>query len=163
MQSFVDITFLLSLPPSFPPSLPRLLPYHSPFPSFPLPPPSSPIPPPLPSPLPSYPIILPSPPSSFSLLSPLLPFPQTSSLSLLFPSPPLPLPSPPSACPSFQEMTALGAAIAAGLAVGVWRGTEELPKGDPPTLLHPSIPPDGWLPSTGHHHAHMEQQLCVAG
>ena len=48
--------------------------------------------------------------------------------------------------PEFTEMTALGAAIAAGLAVQVWKDTSQLPK-DRTTVYEPAISADGMFQS----------------
>ena len=60
-----------------------------------------------------------------------------------FPSPPPPV------RPDFQEMTVLGAAIAAGMAAGVWRDTSHLPTPHT-TPFTPSIPAEGRSPHVGH-------------
>ena len=44
--------------------------------------------------------------------------------------------------PDFSEMTALGAAIAAGLAAGVWKDTTQLPKAKT-TVSEPTVTADG--------------------
>ena len=97
--------------------------------------------------LPSFPSSLPSLPSSLpfpSSLPPSLPTFPSSLPPSLPPSFVPPCPSSPSAHPKFSEMTALGAAIAAGTAVGVWKDLSQLPIHDT-TTYQPTIGPEGRL------------------